>query len=29
MFLYAIIYVLIPLGSLAFVVMISAMTPEG
>jgi flagellar protein FlaJ len=29
MFLYAIIYVLIPLGSIAFVVMISAMTPEG
>jgi flagellar protein FlaJ len=28
MFLYAIIYVLIPLGSIAFVVMISAMTPE-
>jgi archaeal flagellar protein FlaJ len=29
MFLYAIIYILIPLGSIAFVVMISAMTPEG
>jgi archaeal flagellar protein FlaJ len=28
MFLYAIIYVMIPLGSIAFVVMISSMTPE-
>jgi archaeal flagellar protein FlaJ len=28
MFLYAIIYIMIPLGSIAFVVMISTMTPE-
>jgi flagellar protein FlaJ len=28
MFLYAIIYIMIPLGSIAFVVMISSMTPE-
>ena len=28
MFLYAIIYIMIPLGSVAFVVMISSMTPE-
>jgi flagellar protein FlaJ len=28
MFLYAIIYIMIPLGSIAFVIMISSMTPE-
>ena len=28
MFLYAIVYIMIPLGSIAFVIMISAMTPE-
>ena len=28
MFLYAIIYIMIPLGSVAFVIMISSMTPE-
>jgi flagellar protein FlaJ len=28
MFLYAVIYIMIPLGSIAFVVMISSMTPE-
>jgi flagellar protein FlaJ len=28
MFLYMVIYVMIPLGSIAFVVMISSMTPE-
>jgi flagellar protein FlaJ len=27
-FLYMVIYVMIPLGSIAFVVMISSMTPE-
>jgi flagellar protein FlaJ len=29
MFLYAIVYIMIPLGSVAFVIMISSMTPEG
>jgi flagellar protein FlaJ len=28
MFLYAIVYIMIPLGSIAFVIMISSMTPE-
>jgi flagellar protein FlaJ len=28
MFLYMVIYVMIPLGSIAFIVMISSMTPE-
>jgi flagellar protein FlaJ len=28
MFLYAVIYAMIPLGSIMFVIMISSMTPE-
>jgi len=28
MFLYAVIYIMIPLGSIMFVIMISSMTPE-
>jgi hypothetical protein len=28
MFLYMVIYIMIPLGSIAFIVMISSMTPE-
>jgi flagellar protein FlaJ len=28
LFLYAVVYIMIPMGSIAFVVMISTMTPE-